>query len=147
MTTVAVGERYVIPLSHVHESTRPDPADVHFVSGMGEVYSLRGENLPVYRLTELLGKKPATAPAATTSIAIVVRTLGQPFAVLVDDIIGQHQVVIKQLGAEHRGLKGFSGSAIMGDGRAALILELAELVSRHKSNATQPQSTQRRSAA
>jgi len=127
MTVRIEKERYVIPLSHVHESVRPTLADIHLSAGVGEVLLLRGENLPIYRLSSLLAKKTPPA-AATDCIAIVVRTSQTPFAILVDDILGQQQVVVKKLGAEIKNTHGFSGSAILGDGRPALILELSELV-------------------
>lgn len=120
-------ERYVIPLSHMHESVRPSEKDVHKVSGLGEVLVLRGESMPLHRLSSLLGLKRTDAPAAKDAIAIVVRVGPAPFAVLIDDIIGQQQVVIKRLGPEVPALRGISGSAILGDGRAALILDLVEL--------------------
>jgi len=130
MIVQTAADRYIIPLSHVHESVRPAPEDVHYVSGMGDIYTLRGENFPLYRLSKLLNPS-ATVPADKwDGIAIVVRTQAQAFAVLVDDILGQQQVVIKQLGAEHQGNRGFSGSAILGDGRPSLILELPDLVNR-----------------
>lgn len=130
MTIQCEKERYVIPLAHVHESVKPNPEDIHFVTGMGEVFALRGESIPLYRLNDLLGRK--SAKASSDMIAIVVRNGKTAIAVLVDDILGQSQIVIKQLGAEHQNLKGFSGSAILGDGKPALILELAELVARYK---------------
>jgi len=71
--------------------------------------------------------------APAEGIAIVVRAAGRPFAVIVDDIIGQNQIVIKRLGPEVAHLKGFGGSAILGDGRPSLILELSELA--QKANA------------
>lgn len=138
MTVIIDKERYVIPLSHVHESTQPSTHDVHNVTGLGVVFSLRGENLPLYHLSHLLGKKSAPMRAACESIAIVSRSSDQNFAVLVDDILGRHQVVIKQLGMEHRNLKGFSGSTIMGDGKAALIIELPELVAQFKGVVRRP---------
>jgi two-component system chemotaxis sensor kinase CheA len=144
MTAICGDDRYVIPLAHIHETTRPAVDDVHTTAGLGEVYVLRGESLPLFRLSQLLGHKTPPKKAAD-GIAVVVRTTAQPFAVLVDDVVGQSQIVIKQLGPEHRDLRGFSGSAIMGDGRATLILELPELVSRFK-GATAP-SSMRRSAA
>lgn len=131
MTAVCGDDRYVIPLTHIYETAKPTPQDVHLATGLGEVYTLRGENLPLFRLSHLLGRK-CGANLATEGIAIVVRAAAKPFAVLVDDIISQSQIVIKQLGPEHRDLRGFSGSAILGDGRAALILELPELVARFK---------------
>lgn len=125
-------ERYVVPLNHVHESYQPQTKDIHFVTGLGDVLSLRGEELPLLRLSALLGRKSQNRPA-TESIAIIVRTSERPFSVLVDDIIGQQQIVIKQLGAEIRSIQGFSGSAILGDGRAALILDLNEMTNRQGS--------------
>jgi two-component system chemotaxis sensor kinase CheA len=122
-------ERFVIPLTHVHETVQPDTVGVHSFTGMGEILALRGENLPLYRMSKLLGRK-SSEKKANEGIAIVVRTQDTPFSVLVDDILGQYQVVIKQLGHEHRFLKGFSGSAILGDGCPALILELPELIAK-----------------
>lgn len=120
---------YVIPLSHVHESLRPVAGDIHFATGLGEILVLRGESIPLYRLGDILG---SPNKSKTDGIAIVVRTHEKPFAVLVDDILGQQQVVIKALGKELRNIKGFSGSAILGNGRPALILELHDLVSKAK---------------
>lgn len=117
-------ERYAIPLSHVHESVRITEGDMKFATGIGEVFLLRGENLPCYRMTHLINQKGGEK----SQIALVFRGWGDPFAVLVDDIIGQHEIVIKKLGNEIQGLKGYSGSAILGDGRPALILEVPELV-------------------
>ena len=124
-------ERYVVPISQVHESVQPEQLDVHHVSGMGDILSLRGETLPLFRLTQVLGRKAAaTATAAWNGIAIIVRSGKNPFAIFVDDIIGHQQVVIKRLGNEVQNIKGISGGAILGDGRAALILDFSELVGR-----------------
>jgi two-component system chemotaxis sensor kinase CheA len=123
------GERFVIPRSHVHESIKLHDKDLQFATGTGEVLFLRGENLPVVRLAKALGRKSSVKDALANQIAIIVRTQGNPFAVIVDDIIGQHQVVIKKLGDELQNVKGMSGSAILGDGHPALILELGDLLS------------------
>lgn len=130
-------EKYVVPLSHVHESLKPEANQVQFNTGLGEVLLLRGENLPIYRLANLLNKKSQSA--ADNSIAIVIRTGKEPFALLVDDIIGQYQVVIKQLGPELQNLKGFSGSTILGDGRPSLIIEPLDLVKARGKILTKPQ--------
>lgn len=129
MIVKSESSRFVIPLSHIHETVRPTPKDVQKTSGIGEILMLRGENLPLYRLEKLLGR-PASAKEPWNLIALVIRTQGTPLAVLVDDIIGQHQVVIKELGNELRSSKGFSGSAILGDGKPSLILEIGELIQR-----------------
>lgn len=124
---VQIGEeKYVIPLSHVHESIKPTDKQIQFNTGIGEILLLRGENLPLYRMCLLLGKK--VTANLENMIAIVIRTGKEPFALLVDDIIGQFQVVIKQLGPELQSIKGFSGSTILGDGRPSLIIEPLDLV-------------------
>ena len=122
-------ERFVIPLAHVHESVKPEVEDLIQTTGVGEVLMLRGENLPVFRLSKYLGKNKKIAEGKSEKIAIIVRNGPKPFAAMVDDIIGQHQVVIKKLGNEIQEIKGYSGSAILGDGKPALILELSDLLS------------------
>ncbi len=122
------GSRFVVPLSHVHETLKPAPEDVKETIGIGEVLFLRGENLPLYRLHSLLGQKKASIKQASEQIAMVIRYANQPFAVLVDDILGQQQVVIKEVGQEIQSLKWMSGSAILGDGKPAIIIEMNELV-------------------
>lgn len=119
-------DRFVIPLSQVHESVRPQAADVQFNVGVGEVMVLRGECMPLLRLGTVLGRKETKQ--ITDSIAIVVRSSGKPYAIVVDDIVGQYQIVIKKLGLELSKLKVFSGSAVLGDGRPAFILDPPELV-------------------
>lgn len=129
MIMTSKNEKYIIPITQVHESIQPPKQDVHTVSGFGDIFSLRGEQLPLFRLGKLLGLEASLKPVHE-SIAVVVRTGAAPFAVLVDDVIGQHQVVIKSLGAEVKNLKGIAGGAILGDGKAALILDLNELIQR-----------------
>ncbi len=120
--------RFVVPLSHVHETLRPTGNDIHASTGMGEMLLLRGENLPLFRLSRLLGQKKSEESQAREQIAMVIRYASRPFAVMVDDILGQQQVVIKEVGPEIRALRWMSGSAILGDGKPAIILEMNELV-------------------
>ncbi len=127
--------RFVVPMVNVHETIQPTLTDVHHTQ-IGEVFSLRGETMPLFRLSRLLSFNKSPIKPVNQCIAIVVRTSIKPFAVLVDDIIGQNQVVIKKLGAEHTNLKGFGGSAILGDGKPALILELGDLVDRAMKSGT-----------
>lgn len=129
--------RFVIPLSHVHESVKLDFNDIKSTAGLGELLLLRGETIPLFRLNNLVGRKsPPSSSNSDLLIALVIHGTNEHFAVLVDDIIGQYQVVIKQLGSELQNIKGFTGSSILGDGKPALILELAELVARHKNSVT-----------
>ena len=138
MVIRAESERYIVPLVQVYESLRPSPKDRHQVNGLGEVLHLRGENLPLHKLSQLIGiRRPKDTSVSET--AIVVRTGAKPFAILVDEIIGHQQVVIKSLGEEMGNLQGITGGAILGDGAAALILDFAELVGRgNRSTTSQP---------
>lgn len=125
---VKVGEdKFIIPLNHVHETYRPEAEDIKITTNLGAVLLLRGENMPVYDLAQCIGRSHSYKKI-TDSICIIVRTLDKPFAILIDDIIGQHQVVIKKLGPEYAHIKGFSGSAILEDGKPAIILELGDLI-------------------
>ena len=134
-------QRFVIPLSYVHESTQPSETDIHQATGIGELFSLRGEHLPVYRLEHLLNLRNVQSKPISQTIAIVVRSRQTSFVVLADEIIGLYQVVIKKLGQEHHNLHGFSGSAILGDGKPALILELVDLVLRYQTKPPKPVSS------
>jgi two-component system chemotaxis sensor kinase CheA len=132
---VTIGDsRFVVPLSHIHETVKLDPHDVKITTGLGEILLLRGETIPLFRLHNLLGRK-AHASAPSQKIGLVIEGSNERFAILVDDIIGQYQVVIKQLGSELQNIRGFSGSSILGDGKPALILELADLVAKAKAPA------------
>lgn len=125
---VTVGDdKFIIPLNHVHETYRPEAEDIKITANLGAVLLLRGENMPVYDLGQCIGRKHHYQKN-TDSICIIVRTMDKPFAILIDDILGQHQVVIKKLGPEYAHIKGFSGSAILEDGKPAIILELGDLI-------------------
>jgi two-component system, chemotaxis family, sensor kinase CheA len=121
-------EKYIVPLFQIHESLRLNRELVHKTSGLGYLLSLRGEEIPLYRINNLLSSRDSHVKPIEQSIAIIVRQAGMSFAIAVDDILSQQQVVIKSLGAEMKNMKGFSGGAILGDGKAALILDLTELL-------------------
>lgn len=129
MVVMAGTEKYIIPIAQIKESIQPVKSDIHHFKGIGDVLSLRGTNYPLLRLTTVMGRKAEEKPLHE-GIAMIIEAGESPYAVFVDDILGQQQVVIKQLGEEIRGLKGVSGGAILGDGRAALILDLTELAAR-----------------
>lgn len=121
-TVVRSGQdRYVIPSYHITESLKADKSILRQTL-LGEILMLRGENLPLLRLKDILRSKPG--PESGDPIALIVRSGAAPFAMVVDDIIGQYQIVTKPLSPELRNLKGIAGSTILGDGRPALILEI-----------------------
>lgn len=122
----SAGDRFVIPMTHVYESIRINESELIKNSTIGQVLSLRGETIPVFRLSEQLGKRKRVS--SEDEIAVIFKSQDQRQAVLVDHLVGQSQVVIKKLGNEIKNIKGFSGSTILGDGRPALILELGDLI-------------------
>ena len=128
MITRIGDERYIIPLGQVYESLSPTADMVHYVNGVGDCLKLRGEVIPLFKISKALQRNLNEKPL-NEQIAIIVNTNDRSFAVLVDDILHQQQVVIKKLGEEIKNQKGFMGSSILGDGRPAFILDLIELFS------------------
>ncbi len=126
MITKIGDERYIIPLGQVYESLSPTPDIVHHVNGVGDCLKIRGEVIPLFKISKALQRNLNEKPLHE-QIAIIVNTNERSFAVLVDDILHQQQVVIKKLGEEIKNQKGFMGSSILGDGRPAFILDLLEL--------------------
>lgn len=140
MVTQVGDERYIIPLGQVFESLSPTPDIVHHVNGVGDCLKLRGQVIPMFKISSAL-QRPIKEKPIHEQIAIIVNCDDKSFAVLVDDILHQQQVVIKKLGDEIKNQKGFMGSSILGDGRPAFILDLIELFSgtmkKKKSNFTE----------
>ncbi len=126
MVTKIGDERYIIPLGQVYESLSPTPELVHHVNGVGDCLKIRGEVMPLFKVSKALQRNITEKPMHE-QIAIIVNSDERNFAVLVDDILHQQQVVIKKLGDEIKNQKGFMGSTILGDGRPAFILDLMEL--------------------
>jgi two-component system chemotaxis sensor kinase CheA len=87
---------------------------------------VRGEYLPLISMRELFNL-PLRPMQASGSIVVIVEAEGSKVALLVDDLLGQHQVVIKSLESNYRKLPGISGATIMGNGKVALILDVAAL--------------------
>ncbi len=128
--------RFVLPLSHVFETLRPEPQQIQDNVSLGQTLLLRGEALPVVRLGDFFAVKNSNL--ASDMIAMVIKSTTNPFAILVDDIIGQFQVVLKPLSPELEGVKGITGTTILGDGRPALIIEPSELVKRKVTSSFTP---------
>lgn len=127
--TINYGEdRYVIPFNHVFETLRPSQKDVQYNISLGDTLMLRGESMPIFRLGDFFGRPSQLKN--DSMIALVIRSLAKPFALLVDDVVGHTQVVVKQLGSELQDFKGVSGCTILGDGKPALIIEPADLIKR-----------------
>jgi two-component system chemotaxis sensor kinase CheA len=127
MSVRAGEEIYIIPLTHITESLQPTAASVSTVSGRGRVVAVRGEYLPVLSLADAF-KLPGDAQGRDEGILVILEAEGGKTALLIDELVGQHQVVIKSLETNYRRVPGISGATIMGDGRVALILDVAHIV-------------------
>ncbi len=126
---VSVGtQRYLVATHAVIEAARPEKRDFFTVEHQGELLSVRGELLPLVRLHSLFGV-PGAVEDPMAGLVIVVESDGEKRAVLVDNLVGKQQVVIKGLGRGMEGARGVSGGAIMGDGRVGLILDVPGIVS------------------
>jgi len=131
---VSVGEeRFVLPLTNIVESLRPKPADLHGLVNKCDVMMARGEYVRLVHLHRLFGI-PGAIDDATQGLVVLVETEdGSRLGLVVDEILGQQQVVIKSLESNFRRLDGVAAATILGDGRVALILDVAGLreMSRH----------------
>jgi two-component system, chemotaxis family, sensor kinase CheA len=124
---VAVGDAtYVLPLATVMESLSLEPGEVHALPGQGDTLRVRDTYLPVLRLADLF--PPRTASERPGGIAVIIEADGTHAALVVDEVIGQQQVVVKSLEANFRKVPGLSGATVMGDGSVALILDVAHIV-------------------
>jgi two-component system chemotaxis sensor kinase CheA len=120
---VGVGtERFLVPTLTIRESLRPQPDMVFTVQGSEEVIRVRGKLIPLIRLSDKLGV-PCQAHNPCDGIVVVVDLGDRQSALLVDRLIGKHEVVIKSLGNTFRHQQGMSGAAILGDGRVSLIID------------------------
>jgi two-component system, chemotaxis family, sensor kinase CheA len=125
---VRVGqERFVVPTTHIHMSFRPEPAMLSTIVGRGEVVLLRGELMPIARLHELFDV-PNAVQSPLEGLLMIVGDAERRTALLVDELLGQQQVVAKALGDSLGKVPGLSGGAILGDGRVGLILDVTETV-------------------
>ncbi|MES2744383.1 MAG: chemotaxis protein CheA [Bdellovibrionota bacterium] len=118
--------QFVIPLGDILESVRISSASVSRSTTLGDVITLRGEKFPLFYLNDLMGLK--NTDPSSGKIAMLSRSQGETFAVVVDEIKGRHSLVMKNLGADLADYKQFSGSTILADGKPALIIELGQLV-------------------
>ena len=125
---VGVGdERFILPSLAVRESIRPEPGSVKTVHEKGEVVTVRGRLTPILRLGRHLGI-PTRSEDPSEGIVVVVESGDDARGLLVDELIGKQEVVIKNLGQTFRNQNLLAGAAILGDGRVGLILDVDTLV-------------------
>jgi two-component system chemotaxis sensor kinase CheA len=125
--SVKVGkEVFILPLNAVMESLQPLSEDLHPLAGGERVLQVRGEYLPLVELFQVFDVTEAKTEA-TQGIVVILQSAGRRYALLVDQLIGQHQVVVKNLESNYRKVPGISAATILGDGSVALIVDVSAL--------------------
>ena len=120
-------EVYILPLGFVVESLQPAPDDIREIANRGRVIKVRGEYLPLIALHQVFGIAPRFADPCE-GIVVILEADGRKAGLLVDDLLGQQQVVVKNLESNYRKVSGISGATILGDGGVSLILDVAALM-------------------
>lgn len=124
---VRVGaENYIIPITSIIETMRPQSGDVRHVEGANDVLNVRGEFVPILYLHKIFNIKNAQKDPSK-ALVVLVEAGRDKLGVVVDELIGQQQVVIKSLEANTDPVRGISGATILGDGHVSLILEISQL--------------------
>jgi two-component system chemotaxis sensor kinase CheA len=136
--SVQVGQEiFVLPLSHVTESLQPSAEQIHHISQTEQVLHVRGEYLPLVALHDIFNVQGAQTDI-NQSIAVILQAEESRFALLVDHLVGQQQVVVKNLEANYRKIPGISAATILGDGSVALIVDVFALMRMTRSKGVTP---------
>lgn len=126
---VLVGaQTYILPLTSITESIALAQDTIRRLPGGDEIFQFRNEYVPLIRLCRVFGGAPG-GDDINTGIVVVVEANGRRAGLLVDDLLGQQQIVIKSLDSHYRRVDGISAATILGDGTVALILDVGGLVS------------------
>ena len=126
MSVKVGGEIFILPLNFVMESLQPSADDIYRVGNGERVVRVRGEYLPLVALHEVFSVADARTDP-TQGIVTIMETEGRRFAMLIDELVGQQQVVVKNLETNYRKVHGISAATILGDGSVALIVDVAAL--------------------
>ncbi len=125
---VKVGpSKYILPITSIEQSMRPTDEQLSTVQNRGEIVNVRGAILPLVRLHRLFDITPRTENP-TDSIVVIVQDNDRRVCLLVDELLGQEQVVIKSLGEDIGEIRGVSGGAVLGDGNVSLILDVPGII-------------------
>ena len=120
-------DRYVIPTISIMKSIRPERKDLKTVLNKGEMLILQDGLIPLFRVDRIFGLRGDLDDPAQ-GIVVVVEHDGQRTGLVVDELLGQRQIVIKSLGEAMVGVPGISGGAIMPDGKVGLIIDVSGIV-------------------
>ena len=130
--SVRVGnEIYILPPNYVVESLQPKSEDLHAITTEEKVLHVRGEYLALVEMHKLFAVADAVHNP-THAIVVIVQAEGIRFALLVDQLVGQHQVVVKNLETNYKKVPGISAATILGDGNVALIIDVAAIQRAHR---------------
>ncbi len=125
---VRVGaEQFILPLTTIRELLRPEPGSVRSLPGGAEIFRVRGETLPFFRLAGLL-KLPSTAERPEDGVVCIVEDGDRRMGLAADELLGQQRVVVKNIGDVLGRISGVSGASILADGRVRLILDVPGLL-------------------
>ena len=128
-------QRFVLPTFSVRESLRPAPDRIHRVPGQGWLVQVRGDLLPLARLADLFGIGGAVTEPSD-SVVVVLEDDLQCLALMVDELLGKQEIVIKSLGEALVSISGVAGAAILADGRISLILDAGGLMTLQRNAAS-----------
>ena len=128
MSVRVADEVFILPLNAVMESLQPRGEELKPLAGGECVLEVRGEYLPLVELWNVFDVQGAKTEA-TQGIVVILQSAGKRYALLVDQLIGQHQVVVKNLESNYRKVPGISAATILGDGSVALIVDVSALQS------------------
>lgn len=126
MSVKVADDVFIVPLSAIISTLQPRQEDIYRLAGEEKMLLVRGEYLPLVEMHQVFGIEEAERDLAK-SIALIVQNAGNRYALLVDRLIGQQQVVVKNVESNYRKIPGISAATIMGDGSVALIIDVAEL--------------------
>ena len=115
-------DRFILPTTSVRVAIRPKASELGKVQGRFEVVDFRGNSVPIVKLGNIF-HLPEAVSNPEQGIVVILESFGKPIALLVDEMVGKQEVVIKNLGAIMGQIDGVSGGAILGDGEIALILD------------------------
>ncbi|MCK2046379.1 MULTISPECIES: chemotaxis protein CheA [Chromohalobacter] len=137
MSIKSGSEIFILPLSAVLESLQPSNDDIYSMAGNDKLLKVRDEYLPLIALHDILNID-GSEQDPTQSIAVILQAEGRRYALLVDDLVGQQQVVVKNLETNYRKVPAISAATILGDGSVALILDVADVNRLHRQRANAP---------
>ncbi len=127
LSIITGNEIFMLPMHSVVELIRPERRDIFTVEGKAEILNLRGENIPLIRLHEILDIKPSKENI-WDMIVVITMYEDKKYGLVVDDIVGHEQIVLKNPGTSIPRVKEIGGFTIAGDGRVALVLDVPGII-------------------